>query len=260
MDPTPEQEQPEKKVVKLEQEFLLFDPNRTGIGKHKGEPRIFITSILLDTDLLPEIPIDIKASNFPEFRYRVITPFTPEEGYRITNEDLDPKSRVEKWKRVVQSKLMDFVDMEKAPLVLYIIAYTRNLIELELIYKRPDPLKPHLPPSIIVFKPEAKALLQRLRLQLFFPNSAFEAKAHLSDEISFEQFYPLDTGPLPEAPYMELNQHTPEGYHLQLPSNPEKLSQIRARFILANQENEEAREEKKIEIPEAFRKAFENQD
>lgn len=259
MDSTPEQKEPTKpEVINLNQEFLLFDPNST-LGSTDYR---LVSSIILDTGSLPGIPIHVNAKRNHEYKFRIITPFDPEEGYQITQEDLTPETRVEKWKRVVQSTLVSSVDMEKAPLGLHVAAEDiSELNKLGLCITYPDPDNPDV--SHFKFKPEVEALLKRLRLLLFFPNSTFEAKpvqllGDLGDELAFWDFYPLDAGPLPKPPYLVVNQHTPEGYHLQLPSDPEKLRQIRARFILVDQDSEEVEEEKRTEIPEVFRKAFED--
>ena len=82
-------------------------------------------------------------------------------------------------------------------------------------------------------------LLRRLRNLVSFPESRFEARPDETmlnkGEIHFVDYYPTDSGPLPTT---ENNSDVREGFSLYLPSDPEKLAQIRARFVLAPEEQE----------------------
>ena len=89
------------------------------------------------------------------------------------------------------------------------------------------------------FSQEMLDLLRRLRNLVSFPESRFEARPDETmlnkGEIHFVDYYPTDSGPLPTT---ENNSDVREGFSLYLPSDPEKLAQIRARFVLAPEEQE----------------------
>lgn len=167
-----------------------------------------------------------------------MAPFNPESGYQISREDFDPKLRAGKIERIRSS--LDYFSTFNPPFaeydltVLSIPRRSRYLQEGE-IEKYGLTFKP---------KPNYAAFLEALRLQLFFPNSAFEGRSTYFDDSEaeiygfekntvasvalFSDFYPLDTGPLPK-PDGSKSSHP---LFLHVPGD--RLSEISARFVLTS--------------------------
>lgn len=162
-----------------------------------------------------------------------MTPFDPEIGYQIDSEDLKLDSRQRKTERL-KNELEKVIDFSKAPLFLNIQAHDTTLNELGL-NEEDEAVRLRYK-----FSEEMLDLLNRLRVLVSFPEGLYAArswKTRLSlGGIDFRFFYPGDSGPLPiKSESFGLF----EGFHLFLPSDPEKLSQIRARFVMVEEQPEE---------------------
>lgn len=202
------QQKPE--VVQLGQRFHLFNPEKR--------------STLLE---LPSItsPIPIIA-NFESIRESTVSisfvPFDPEIGYQLTTEDLDAVKR--------RRKLDDIRNRNP-----------NTKVGLFLFSLEGSPDSPSL-------KKEDIAMIKNLRVQLFFPYGSYEAQVKGEPlergKLSFNYFYPLDFGPLPQLdenddrelfghPYLH------KGYWILLPRDMNKLSQIEARFFLAPEQQQD---------------------
>ena len=219
----PEREQPKQEIVKLGQRFQLFESENLIPSFYRNEPRGFSypVSLELSSGNNP-ISFDIHLDNISPVLPVWITPFNPDMGYQITNEDFDPKSRYTKLARVDRQtpKLKDGF---------YLFFVSKG----ELL-KEENPLEE----------------LQRLRVHLFFPSGYYESQpaGNVSEKkyLEFSHFYPADTGPLPQLPEEELilGRIRPFKGHLiilpkDFPNDINKLSQVQARFVLADEQPQE---------------------
>jgi hypothetical protein len=160
-----------------------------------------------------------------------IAPFTPKKARHIDHRDLDAVTRAQK-------------DDE---LQIQLPQDTDTLLHL-IIATHPDEFKKLSMVTDTEFTdskqiyPSALAVLKALRLQLFFPEfDGLETMAErwsldYATGVDFMDFYPFDTGPLPQKE----SWYAP-GYRIVLPTNPlhslektglEKVQQIKARFRL----------------------------
>ncbi len=214
-----------ERVIALGEEFQPFDPKY-------ATPNIIYhdkPSIQLKIDDNLKIPIRISAYICHAQKINSITPFEPELGYIIDSEDLNLESRLVKIRRL-DKELRQDIDFGKAPLNLSIGSGGSMLNELGL--NREGLLYGY------EFSQEMLDLFKRLRILIFFPESRFEARPKLDrGEISFQDYYPIDARPLPiPETYSTLDPR--EGFSLLLPSDPEKLAQIRARFVMVEEPEE----------------------
>lgn len=193
----------EPEVVRPGQEFQLFNPEKK--------------SIVLDNfEVL--LPLELYTSGFPFnlWSKAEINPFNPSEGYIVTKADLRIETRAAKVRKALEAK-------EPKLNTVYLSVSSANVTSRTK---------------------EEMEVLDKLRLQLFFPNgSSFEGKPTLSvahgkweqeEFVTFDIFYPLDTGPLPNQDYLQgIQPAILEGHQIFVPKN--KLSEIRAKFVLAEE-------------------------
>lgn len=269
MDAYLENEQPKPEEVKnLNEKFHPFDP----IG-----PSITIRLALPGWERADELPIGISTDWSRARNIDVITPFNPNEGYQITNEDFELNRRREKLKHLTKSPLNENI----APFYLDVRSYISPRGKLSSLLQEPEnPFNNSIDPKIFPF-------LRRLRAQVFFPSSdkgipmgdpnyhpasSFESKPSLlylkTGTIKWEHFYPLDTGPLAtNDPEEESVSATPAGLSLYLPRDSAKLMQIEMRFILLPEQktdlpsnSDKASNDTSLKkgIPKAFWSAFED--
>ena len=243
MDNIPEREQPKpERVIQLNQEFHPFDPKYTVDRKpyfpRSPQSQSIESSIQLNLEGA-NFPLRIEASNYsnPLFNHwgQVMTPFDPELGYQIDYDDLNLATRREKINRLGAPKLFETIDPKKAPYLFEMFTIGKHLNEVGLNKKRGV--------DKFEFPKDTKDLLRKLRLHVFFPKLKFEGKISEYDIengwINFSHFYPADSGPLAEGKYEDIGDEewfTQESLFLFLPSDPEKLAQIRARFVLVEEE------------------------
>lgn len=221
MNESTQEQQPKPEVVELNQRFQLVRLENlvSTVRPHNSEKRGFSCPVSLElfSGYIP-IPFDI---NF-DSDYRIdptwIIPLNSDMGYRITNEDFDPKSRYEKLQKAARqiSELKD--------------GFTLSLSSKGKLSKDYNALRE----------------LQQLRVHLFFSNGSYESQpaGDVSKEktLTFSHFYPLDTGPLPQLPNKEHNigEIRPfKGHRIALPNifvDRGRLSQIQARFVFAPEE------------------------
>ena len=232
MDNIPEREQPkQERVISLGQDFYPFDPEYTNQWISPMEVKVYDSSISLNlTDTL-RIPLIIEANSSKTPKGNCITPFDPDIGYRIDSEDLELDSRLRKTERL-KDELDKIIDFSKAPVYLGIQADDTTLNELGLNEEAEVRYK---------FSEDMLTLLTRLRVLVFFPTGLYMASPWKTTlgfgELDFNYFYPADTGPLPIESDDDLG--LDEGFSLFLPSDPGKLAQIRARFVLAEEQPDE---------------------
>lgn len=231
MNESSEQENQKERVVRLNEEFLFFDPNTTRKEFNQGSKvnQFFGSIITLDTEgLLPQFKVDFNAFPSRTDKVNAITPFDPDEGYRISNEDLNLETRIKKLQEM-KAELSQQVDFAKAPLHL----------EVQNSAVSRDFGKGYLDR----FDSETLRQLSQLRVQVRFPNGLeFEASPDLTSlilgQLKFKKFYPVDTGPLP-APKDDIEQlmtKMQEGFGLYVPSDKDKLTQIKAKILLTQEE------------------------
>ena len=124
-----EQEVQRGRVVYLNEEFLMFDPNgtRTLFNSNLQVNQFIGSPITLDTDgFLPQLPLSLLALPSRTDKKRAITPFDSELGYTITNEDLKMDSRIEKLRLMKH----EYVDTNKAPLYLEVEDLSQGSLKL----------------------------------------------------------------------------------------------------------------------------------
>lgn len=195
--------------VTLNKEFKLFDPRFT-ILDHKQEMfggKKYVSQRALRRDKIPDLKFD--AENNPAHLEKILafTPFNPEEGYQLDERDMKKEER--------NKKIIDF-DTRK---------YIGQRFANSYLTVESHGIDPNLHEA-----------LSLLRLQLFPPGLSFEGKPR-EDYLEkgafiFTHFYPLDTGELPGR--IKTNRYSlREGLILAVPSDLEKLEQIRARFVFA---------------------------
>jgi len=212
--------QGKQEIVRLGQRFQLFSPEKS--------------DTLLDLPVLTSpIPIMSVFDNFESesignatvyFVSHSFIPFDPKLGYQVTNEDLDAVKRL------------------------------RKLDEAYNVYNKDTKIKERLflfslksLPNSLFLREEDIAVLRNLRVQLFFPYGSYEAQVRgdplRQGKLSFDYFYPGDTGPLPQLDKDDLipgNIYPHKGLSLLLPKDMTKLSKIEARFVLAPEEVQDA--------------------
>lgn len=181
-----------------------------------------------------KIPFKIDAIFIYEDNYRgnVLLPFSPEEeSYPITSEDFDYDMRLKKLERMRQ-ELDKFIDRNKNPIDFYLNAPDYELNKLGLSEKVVKEHSTEYKPL-----PEMLDLFKRLRFILDAPKARLEAKPSSyflkEGNVDFMSFYPVDSRPLADTPRYEDREG---GLVLSLPSDPEKLAQIWAKFVLAEEE------------------------
>lgn len=219
--------------IQIGQDFHPFDPayttqNISGLGHKQSK-----SSIVLNIESNLKIPININTYASRTQKGHAITPFDPALGYQIDSEDLELERRLAKTKRL-EDELRQNIDFAKAPLHISVWSDGDLLHELGLNKKHKL--------SGYQFSQEMSDLLRRLRLLVYFPKSKFEAKPWETSldlgGIYFREFYPIDSGPLPTSKTYR-GSGPQEGFSLFLPSDPEKLAQIRARFVMVEEQPQE---------------------
>lgn len=242
MDNITEREQPKpERIVKLGEEFQLFNPiqvSKTISG--------FGSSIVLNIDNKLEIPLSIGAEDLTKLpgleglREEFLFPFGPdEEGYRIDPADFDVDTRREKRKRLGKNFLQEAIDVNKNSFKLDIGVSDDELKKLGLNIARATE------GGEFELSEEELDLLKRLRILIMTPKGGiFDARPDpigLADpadpkniNIFFVDYYPVDFGPLATSTE-DFSALAAEGFNLGLPSDIEKLSQIRAKFALAEE-------------------------
>lgn len=165
--------------------------------------------------------------------YNVLTPFDPKSGYQINGSDFNIADRLDKV-RAMSGKTREGRLYRKTdfPLKLHADAVT----------KYPN----RLPPNMVF----------ALKMQIFFGEESFEASlaptvTSRGNEITFgfDVFYPTSKGTLstPRNPFDDPAEYTLEnlrlglrkGLYVFLPSDLEKLTQIRAKLVLDQQKPQE---------------------
>ena len=144
-------------------------------------------------------------------------PFNPDAGYQIGQEDLDPVSRQAKLDR----------------------SYKPDINEELFLFSLRSSSKDSAIAGV------DKAVLENLRVQVFFPQGSYEARPSETSmengKLDFQYFYPIDTGPLPQISEQSLGHiYMHKGHFILLPKDKEKLSKIEARFIPALEEPEKS--------------------
>lgn len=238
---SPEQMLFKPEVIRLDQEFVLLDPQRTYTKKplsfEKFQYNEFGSQVQLEIHSLPQIPISIEASSFPlTHKSFGVCPFNPDIGTSITNEDLDLTQRIRKWKKAwekdKQEEIMGTLGWHpKAPLSLNLGASIYVLYDQGLCDEVSAPMG-----VSYVIKPDVFEVLKDIYLSLVFPSSSWvgvnECAKSAKEGFNFYYFYPPNIGSLaanPEGPWGEggaLN----EGVPLFVPAELSKVNQIRGIF------------------------------
>lgn len=267
-----EEKQTPRIIRRIGEDFPFLDPKYP--IKEVIEPDVggveVVSFVMRGTCLQIEdlvIPLDISAFNYGGTKRTVVTPFHPEEGYIIDQRDFDSRERETKVRELDEGTIKTY-GLPGDPLDISI-----NMRPLGrrggLHTTKPFPYE---------FSPEARGLLERLRLQLFFPGSdpkikseevgfrpsmAFEARINSGfldgGMIDFSSFYPLDTGPLAAISRWFSPGWFEEGLTLRVPSDLRELQKIKARFVLLpERDRENSMPTDKQRVPEVFKKSFED--
>lgn len=231
-------ELPQKEIVRLNKDFVLFDPERTEPKSTTHGVTNFHSYFYLDgVSDLPQLPFRVSAEaieNVPQIN--AFTPFNPEIGYQLSQEDFDLGTRIDKVEKITKESNPK-IDFAKAPLGLFVLADLPEFDQGLFRIHAPDR-------DLFEFKPEVHGIIKRLKLLLSFPTGTFESTrlsgTRSSKRITFEFFQPVDAPDLPTAIYLPPAPYytlVAPGLDIFMPSDQEKLGQIRARFILLPEED-----------------------
>lgn len=218
-------EPPHVEKIGLGEEFKIFDPALTVVQSYEGgRIRFFNSSRLLELpDMLYSVKLDFRSGNTYNQRGIEITPFDPELGYVITAEDLNLESRKKKIDR----------EMGRKKISTLCIIHPQRTLDLTT---RPNVIGKD---GIRHYNslPENFPTLSLLRFQVSFPDVYLESRyCHDKSGGSFDRFYPHDTGELPDVGLLiGLYNQATYGHRLILPNDPNKLAQIKGRFVLARE-------------------------
>ena len=221
MENTKDLEPKQERIISLNQEFHPFDPTYTEEKKiYRNSPPRILTNIILD---LGAFKLSLKIDADPEDdlpKTNTITPFNPDDGYMITNEDFDLEKRKQKKVPLIDpvTGFAEVIDFLKNPFCLNIDTPGYDLERSGSV------------------SPELLSILERLKVQVSVGQGNFESRYFVHELLFFDNFYPHDTGPLPE----DMDSGLEEGFNLALPNDPEKLATIRMKFVLAEDPPEEA--------------------
>lgn len=233
-----ESEPSNQEIIHLNQVFNLFEPELTSSSIQEMfhlNTEMYRSKRTLNTrELLPNFPIEVVTIPSKGRKGSVITPFNPELGYQIDNNDFNIDARLKKH-RDNKTTFDEFVDFSQASLWLQIRKAEENVL-----IKPVKRFSFNMEHKSREYKPEYKPILGKMRLQVFFPNLSFEAAPYLGvkdgyPELNFHRFYPLDTGPLVPKELTDFSSFMlSEGLEILVPSDKEKLAQIRGRFVFIN--------------------------
>lgn len=203
--------------ISLSEEFSLFPPERTETYYFTNEIAQIYADVCLATDFLEPLPITIFAefdSTLP--RLEVLTPYSPERGYPLDQEDFFDATRRAKIE-TLQERLLEPVEG-----LALMVGYADD--SPDNIFRKAHP-------------PQSYHFLNRLHLVLTFPNgSSFVSRAYYdprSLSLTFEKFFPADTGPLPALGPFKTRQRIwkiDEGLRILLPGDLESLQRIKGKF------------------------------
>lgn len=230
--------QPQKlEIVKLGEEFQLFNPNRTEVtDEGVSDKGLSNRTIGLKAGELPTLNFVFRLR--PHYGVEPIAsrfyPFDPEKGYKVTNEDYDPRKRAIKASRIFR----DYVKEEYATPKK---TYGQRYLDFWASLYVSDPSLRLYPndKERFNFKPEIQKKIEKLRLHLFFPNLSFEGKPdpeYMKKGIPlFDIFYPLDSPPLPTSPSLREEWYSSphEGLSVSFPmNNPEYSQSVNGMFVM----------------------------
>ncbi len=224
--------------IELGEDFSAFPEGfNAGWGFEKPEDyTTAINSLVLKIPLL-DIPFRYSLRAAIENWYGAgFTPFNPESGYIVTEEDFTPEKREEKLSRIYSSwEDLTFWGHTYPQAPYQVNAASKNPHRNAALYKDNGD-----------FKEAVKDILSRIALQLHFPRNAFESRAEFTGyrinhdhfvtddrEVCYNDFYPLDIGPL--TTFSDRNPLAPKfGEHgIYIPRIG--IDQIRSKFVLINQ-------------------------
>ncbi|MBI2028753.1 MAG: hypothetical protein HYT07_04050 [Candidatus Levybacteria bacterium] len=237
------QKLPERRVIRLNEDFHPFDHDVNLIVKRTFSQRespdfdALETRIELATENDLRIPIDMLLFSVSFWQHgHTVLPFDSEKGYRIDSDDFNLENRIAKLNRLGEEKLSKFMDFSKRHYELFVAGNVPSLIENAIVKK--------VSGDRYRFPQEKLSLLGKLRLLLRLPDESFEAKPFepslTRGDLWFKDFYPTDSGPLSastdglQSPILQLIMQR-EGFNILLPDDPEKLKQIKMRFVLAEE-------------------------
>lgn len=198
----------QERKISLSEEFTPFDPEY--VHKEKG-PKVeeFSSSLTLNISEGVNIPFDVSAAEDPNAQFDtkadIITPFDPKEGYPIGSKK-QPNNR----------ELHKKINFRKAPLTFGIAEDLSKGLQ------------------------NRDGLQGALKVLLIFPNQGpFEGKPQgfRTATIDFGEFSPVvDAESSAIDDEMEFGE---QAYKIRLPSNITKLSQMRVKFVLVQNQPKE---------------------
>ena len=212
-----ETQQTQPETIRLGQRFVLFKPERT-LEDHFGFRSRSAINLIERSSI---IRISVLASRLERREYgspsRYLHPFSPNEGYQITQEDFDLQALIEK------HRMLDVLG--DIPTKKYLVPWFNSLRDDETLnsnlYTESVDKKR--------FKPEILDQLKKIRLQLFFSTITYEGRPNVgmleNGHITIWQFLPPGVNFLP---FNDLSIAVPE----------EKLYQIEGQFLPAQKQEE----------------------
>jgi hypothetical protein len=232
--------------VHLNQEFPLFSSCLDILPDLDMEGQlIFHSKVVLTSGVVPNFTVRINTFNVPAGPTHMITPFTPELGYQITDDDLELELRRVKVSTI--EGLKSTPRLTQASSSLYVDLYNSWEFAFQGLSRWSES-------GGLVLTSEADLFLKNLAFRVKVNGLAFEGHSWSGTGYqSIKEFFPLDmTGPLP-APLTIREQYEEaifEGFHLFLPSDLEKVQSMRGEFVLRKQEPQIITENTDSEIPQ----------
>lgn len=237
--------------IKLGQLFDVFPEDKRTVGERKGFPSVE-RRFKLVTGGLPVLPMRISARHAHSWKKgEVYLPFNPELGSTFDEAERDIEKRARK---LISETSGPDLDNSVAGLVFDARGLEKELFELGVTRDaESDSVKPEFGP-----------LVSRLRLQVFFPDSSFEGQpfdlklkgrpVEVPPSLYFSSFDPLEKQPSASAPperppigfYVTPSELLLSGKRICLPPDLEKLGQIKARFIMVDEQG-------RSPVPDVFR-------
>ena len=260
-------------LISIGQEFPLFGPESVVPVRTIKEGKISKFTLNINNRLHIPLDVGFYRQPTNAGYCIGFTPFEPELGYRTSPEDYDPKTRRAKVKRTFkQIQHVNYSDPPFNLLLLAVDSSPKDLNEMGInevslpaeairyIRKKQNLVKKlvtsmqdiaglkkgdtysreHFYLTTYRFPQETLDIVKRLTLLLSFPTGeSFAAQSEETDKdgvldggIGFITFYPSDQGPFPKIDRDD-DMYPYKGGFIFLPTDPKELSQIGAKFVLA---------------------------
>ena len=233
----------QERKIQLNETFRPFETK----GVIRDEEGLY-SKLMLSCDEVPTFSLKarVRTVKNPTSLFGV-TPFEPEAGYQITEEDTSFQTRKEKVVNLTQKGGKDIADV--APLWLTFYSSGEDFERAGIVTKRMRVWDGGIleAPYFTAKNPEYYKFLKSLRIKLSFPSgkiyeskpdeSAFQPNREIL-HLRFAYFYPTETGPLAYLSVFDTGSlPSQEGLEIFLPDDIEKLRKIEASIFKSESGN-----------------------